>query len=74
MNPKKPRRVVPGPGRGINVTGTVGPVEYSMEMPPAKSRIVRGPDGRLIAIPIPPPDVEPIPEKPADPAAGDTPG
>lgn len=65
MNPKKPRRVVPGPGRGISVTLEAGPVAYSVDMPPAKSRIVRGPDGKLIAIPIPTPTTTPPTDPPA---------
>ncbi len=68
MNPKKPRRVLPGRGGEINVEGKVVSYEIASWIPPAKSRIVRGPDGKLIAIPIPPSEAIP----PA-PLAGDAP-
>ena len=68
MNPKKRRWSAPEPGGQISVTLKAGRVEYQMEMPPAKCRIVRGPDGKLIAIPIPPPEAPPIPENRSEPA------
>jgi hypothetical protein len=68
MKPRKPRRIAPPNGLELSITGKVGPFIYDMEMPPAKSRIVRGPDGKLIAIPIPPPDAAP-PAPPAGDAA-----
>lgn len=67
MNPKKRRWTPPGPGGQISVTLKSGRVEYQMEMPPAKSRIVRGPDGKLVAIPIPPADGPTVAENPAEP-------
>jgi hypothetical protein len=65
VNPKKKRWIAPGPGGELTVTGKVGKPVYNPVFGPAKSRIVRGPDGKLVAIPIPPPDAVPPSDPPA---------